>query len=75
MAKQFAINGVPFDADSAKPLSPAEVAILFRVEPPTVARWAREGKLNSFKTPGGHRRFRRPEVMALLNGGTTERAA
>jgi excisionase family DNA binding protein len=75
MVKRFTIDGVPMDADSEKPLSPAEVAALFRVDSRTVTRWAREGRLGSFKTIGGHRRFRRPEVMAFLNAGTTERSS
>ena len=75
MAKRFTIDGVPMDVDSAKPLNPAEVGALFRVAPKTVTKWSREGKLKSFKTLGGHRRYRRSEVMALLNGSTTERAS
>ncbi|RKS76395.1 excisionase family DNA binding protein [Actinomadura pelletieri DSM 43383] len=47
-------------------LTPAEVATMFRVDPKTVTRWAREGKLNSVRTLGGHRRYRRAEVTALL---------
>ncbi|MEE2041295.1 BldC family transcriptional regulator [Nocardiopsis sp. CT-R113] len=47
-------------------LTPAEVAHLFRVDPKTVTRWAQAGKLTSFRTPGGHRRYRGTEVRALL---------
>ena len=39
-------------------LTPAEVAALFRVDPKTVTRWARAGKLTSLRTLGGHRRYR-----------------
>jgi len=49
-------------------LTPAEVAALFRVDPKTVTRWARAGKLTSVRTPGNHRRFRESEVRALLRG-------
>ena len=49
-------------------LTPAEVATMFRVDPKTVARWAKDGKLTSIRTLGGHRRFRRLEVEALLRG-------
>ena len=45
---------------------PAEVASLFRVDPKTVTRWAKAGKLNSIRTLGGHRRYREAEVRALL---------
>lgn len=49
-------------------MTPAEVAALFRVDPKTVTRWASTGRLGSIKTPGGHRRYRRSEVLALLAG-------
>ena len=38
-------------------LTPAEVAALFRVNPKTVTRWARAGKISAIRTLGGHRRF------------------
>ena len=47
-------------------LTPAEVAALFRVDPKTVTRWAKAGKLTSIRTLGGHRRYRAVEVRALL---------
>ena len=47
-------------------LTPAEVAALFRVDPKTVTRWAKAGKLTSIRTLGGHRRFRESEVQDLL---------
>ena len=50
-------------------LTPGEVAQLFRVDPKTVTRWAAAGRINSIRTPGGHRRFRETEVRALLAGG------
>ena len=49
-----------------KLLTPAEVASLVRVDPKTVTRWAKAGKLNSIRTLGGHRRYREAEVRALL---------
>lgn len=48
------------------PLSPGEVAQMLRVHPRTVTRWANEGLLTVFRTPAGHRRFRRAEVEAFL---------
>jgi excisionase family DNA binding protein len=47
-------------------LTPAEVASLFRVDPKTVTRWAKSGKLISIRTLGGHRRYKESEVKALL---------
>ncbi len=49
-------------------LTPGEVAALFRVDPKTVTRWAAAGRIDSIRTPGGHRRFRESEVRALLEG-------
>ena len=51
-------------------LTPAEVASLFRVDPKTVTRWAKAGKLTSIRTLGGHRRYKDSEVKALLNAVT-----
>lgn len=48
-------------------LTPAEVANMFRVDPKTVTRWAQAGKLSSIRTLGGHRRYRKSEVQALLD--------
>lgn len=47
-------------------LTPAEVAALFRVDPKTVTRWAKAGKLTAIKTLGGHRRYKESEVRTLL---------
>lgn len=49
-------------------MTPAEVAAMFRVDPKTVTRWAKAGKLTSIRTLGGHRRYRAGEVRALLAG-------
>ena len=47
-------------------LTPAEVAIMFRVNPKTVTRWARAGKISAVRTLGGHRRFRAAEIRRFL---------
>jgi excisionase family DNA binding protein len=47
-------------------LRPREVAELFGVRTTTIARWAREGALIAVTTPGGHRRYRRSEIIAAL---------
>lgn len=49
-------------------LTPSEVASLFRVDPKTVTRWAKAGKISSIRTLGGHRRYRETEVRELLSG-------
>jgi excisionase family DNA binding protein len=53
-----------------KLLTPAEVASLFRVDPKTVTRWAKAGKLTSIRTLGGHRRYKESEVKTLLKSIT-----
>jgi excisionase family DNA binding protein len=56
-------------ADTTQPdalLTPAEVAALFRVNPKTVTRWARAGKITAIRTLGGHRRFRASEIRRCL---------
>jgi excisionase family DNA binding protein len=55
-------------------LTPAEVAALFRVDPKTVTRWAKAGKLTSIRTLGGHRRYREAEVRAVLTGVPAQRS-
>ena len=56
--------------DAEALLTPSEVATLFRVDPKTVTRWAKAGKLTSIRTLGGHRRYRESEVRSLLDGNT-----
>ena len=53
-------------------LTPAEVAALFRVDPKTVTRWAKAGKLTAIRTLGGHRRYRQSEVQALIKSLSSE---
>ena len=53
-------------------LTPSEVATLFRVDPKTVTRWAKAGKLTSIRTLGGHRRYKESEVKALLSTTTSQ---
>jgi excisionase family DNA binding protein len=52
-------------------LRPREVAALFGVRPTTIARWARQGKLQPLRTPGGHRRYSRSGVQQILNEEST----
>lgn len=47
-------------------LTAYEVAVLFRVDPKTVARWAAAEWIPSIRTPGGHRRFKESVVQAIL---------
>ena len=58
--------------NSEKLLTPSEVAALFRVDPKTVTRWAKAGKLSSIRTLGGHRRYRESEIRELIEVSTQD---
>lgn len=47
-------------------LRPAQVAELAGVEPRTITRWANLGKISSFRTLGGQRRFSEKTVTEEL---------
>lgn len=53
-------------------LTPSEVAAIFRVDPKTVTRWAKSGKLTAIRTLGGHRRYRQSEVDILLRANDSK---
>jgi excisionase family DNA binding protein len=44
-----------------------EVAAILGVDEKSVRSWADAGQLPCWRTPGGHRRFRRSDVEALLS--------
>lgn len=52
-------------------LTPSEVAAKFRVDPKTVTRWAKAGRISSIRTPGGHHRFSAADIYALLHPDQT----
>jgi excisionase family DNA binding protein len=63
-------------ADFDDLLRPREVAELLGVRTATVARWAWDGLLKpAIETPGGHRRYRHGEVLALLEANSTDASA
>jgi len=43
-----------------------EASRLLGVDPDTLRRWSDEGKVEVFTTPGGHRRFSRRSIAAML---------
>jgi excisionase family DNA binding protein len=50
-------------------LTPREVAEMLGVRTATVGMWARTGALKpAMRTPGGHRRYRRADVLAFRTG-------
>ncbi len=46
--------------------STSEVARFCHVTPDTVRKWAEAGRIPVFKTPGGHRRIRRDDLIRFL---------
>jgi excisionase family DNA binding protein len=68
-AERGSVNTVQDNAE--KLLTPAEVASMFRVDPKTVTRWAKAGKLSSIRTLGGHRRYRESEIRSLIDGSNS----
>lgn len=49
-------------------LAPREVAQILGVSVRTINEWARNGKIPSVRTAGGHHRFRHSDVKAMLDG-------
>jgi predicted site-specific integrase-resolvase len=47
-------------------LIPVEVESIFRVTPQTRRRWAREGKLKPVRLSSGIHRYRKQDVVAVL---------
>lgn len=52
-----------------KLMGPGQVAELFHVDPKTVTRWAKTGKLKSVRMPSGRYRFWLSDVLAILEDG------
>ena len=75
------------DSNPSGWLALGAAATMLGVDPDTLRRWADAGRVRSFTTPGGHRRFARPELERVLAvrrsgrrslaalGGTPERFA
>lgn len=54
-------------------LKPSEAGRLLGVDPKTVSRWAKAGKLSSIRTLGGHHRFRADEIHRIFQERKEER--
>ncbi|MBE3033349.1 MAG: GAF domain-containing protein, partial [Actinobacteria bacterium] len=50
----------------------SEAAAALGVSPNTLRRWSDTGKLVCYRSPGGHRRYRRADVEALLRAQSRE---
>jgi excisionase family DNA binding protein len=52
--------------------SPTAAAQYLGVHLSTLKRWAREGRVAGFRTPGGHWKFSKADLDAFLAAGRTE---
>lgn len=52
--------------EAKQSFSTSEVAQYCHVTPDTIRKWAESGKIRVFKTPGGHRRIRRDDLIRFL---------
>jgi len=52
--------------ESRQSFSTSEVAEYCHVTPDTIRKWSEAGRIEVFKTPGGHRRIRRTALMKFL---------
>ncbi|HKV89464.1 MAG TPA: helix-turn-helix domain-containing protein [Candidatus Dormibacteraeota bacterium] len=56
-------------------LSLGEASRLLGITPATLRRWADQGDVAAFVTPGGHRRFKRSVIESLVPGSRSTRQA
>jgi len=52
--------------ETKQSFSTSEVARFCHVTPDTIRKWAEAGRIPVFKTPGGHRRIRREDLLSFL---------
>lgn len=55
-----------------KLLTSHQAAKLLNVWPHTIRRWEKEEKLKPLRTPGGHRRYKESQIMALIGEEANE---
>ncbi len=56
------------EIDSERLLTSHEVGALLQVNPSSVNKWVKEGRIAAFRTPGGHRRIRARDLVDFLDG-------
>lgn len=66
MASSQATRSAPVRRDDREWLSLGPASRLVGVDPDTLRRWADEGRLPTFTTPGGHRRFERRDLERVM---------
>jgi excisionase family DNA binding protein len=55
------------DIDGDRLLTSHEVGALLQVNPSSVNKWVKEGRIVAFRTPGGHRRIRARDLVEFLD--------
>jgi len=55
-----------------KLLTSHQAARLLNVWPHTLCRWEKAGKIKPLHTPGGHRRYKETQLMALIGEDRVE---
>ena len=56
------------EIDSERLLTSHEVGALLQVNPSSINKWVKEGRITAFRTPGGHRRIRARDLVEFLDG-------
>jgi excisionase family DNA binding protein len=59
------VNEQIFEAEHL--LTSHEVGALLQVNPSSINKWVNEGRLQAFRTPGGHRRIRAGDLVKFLD--------
>ncbi len=54
-------------------LTAEEAAKLVHCNRASLFRWAKAGYLNVYRTPGGHKRFKRGDLMRMLQKGQPQK--
>ena len=55
------------EIDAERLLTSHEVGALLQVNPSSVNKWVKEGRITAFRTPGGHRRIRARDLVEFLD--------
>ncbi len=56
------------EIDADRLLTSHEVGALLQVNPSSINKWVKEGRIAAFRTPGGHRRIRARDLVEFLDG-------
>jgi excisionase family DNA binding protein len=59
-----------YTVETKQSFSTSEVAKYCHVTADTIRKWAEAGRIHVFKTPGGHRRIRREDLLRFLRENT-----